>query len=625
MAVEIPVTRRTEIQAPMAEEAINLKAPNAARDTSAQMQGFGNLVEGGIDSYNNYQKVKLSTYDLKTTDKANQFESAMKSRLAEIKNKEGDTSQEYIKFDQDMDELAQSMSTSEDAYDDEYREILQRKLFNTASKLRGSRDVQQSAQQYAYRKKVVGDSVALNQENMLEYGSFVDIKKPETFTQMDVFRDQIIQTRLADADQRGVLVRDENGAVDWNQGSVGADIRTDMGKAIKPLVNGLNELGKVEEAKEVLARYSDYINSADRLSLLKETTESNVKRQALVLLEDKGYNITLDQIDALKEVSAEVKSQMRTQLSIRNSQVDRATKSMGMKSFENAARMLDADQGQATPKFASWKAFEDSKEYKAIAGSINNTQRKALRNIIEKPTTSDPKAMNQILDLMANEDILTMDAADRNALIYQLKPSDQSRIQAQIHKMVSGKSPQGVTQSVNNAYRQLDAAILSLKNEDGKPMFNTMGQTQLGKVLKGEALRQYVTIKADIETKMNSVSGQWDKKDFNEFLAESVNNVKASKDKGGWFGDKTPIKPVNRSPVRKSLSTLNSAKAQGNRSNNAANNSIVNTTQSEEGQRKLDVKNSEDYATLRRLYKEKTGKTATSQRDILQFKNQQGL
>ena len=624
MAVEIPVTRRTEMQAPIGEEQINIKAPNAARDTSAQMQGFGDLVEGGVDSYNNYQKVKLSTYDLKTTDKANQFESAMKSRLAEIKNKEGDTTQDYIKFDQDMDELAQSMSTSEDSYDDEYREILQRKLFNTASKLRGSRDVQQSAQQYAYRKKVVGDSVALNQENMLEYGSFVDIKKPETFTQMDVFRDQIIQTRLADADQRGVLVRDENGAVDWNQGGVGADIRTDMGKAIKPLVNGLNNLGKVEEAQEILSRYSDYLNPSDRLSLAEGTRKSNVKRQALLQLENKGYNMTIADIDAM-DLDVEVKQQMRVQLDIRERRLERSNTSMGRKSFENAARSLEADQGLATPKYASWDAYEQSPEYQNAKDLLNTKQRKALRNIIEKPTTSDPKAMNQILDLMANEDILTMDAADRNALIYQLKPSDQSRIQAQIHKMVSGKSPQGVTQSVNNAYRQLDAAILSLKNENGKPMFNTMGQTQLGKVLKGEALRQYVTIKADIETKMNSVSGQWDKKDFNEFLAESVNNVKAAKGKGGWFGDKTPIKPVTRPPVRKSLSTLNSKKTQTVKPNNAANNSIVTTTQSEQGQRKLDVKNSEDYATLQRLYKEKTGKDTISGQVLNQFKNQQGL
>lgn len=48
MAVEIPVVKRADTMAPIAQEQVNLKAPSL-KDTAAQREGFGDLVEGGID------------------------------------------------------------------------------------------------------------------------------------------------------------------------------------------------------------------------------------------------------------------------------------------------------------------------------------------------------------------------------------------------------------------------------------------------------------------------------------------------------------------------------------------------------------------------------------------------
>lgn len=602
MAVEIPVVKRADAMAPIAQEQVNLQAPSL-KDTSAQREGFGNLVEGAIDSYGQYEKTKLSVYDLKSTDKANQFESTMKARLAEIKSKEGDTTEDYMQFDQDMQKLAEEMTTADEPYGQEYKDILARKLFNTSSKLRGVRDTQQSTQQYAYRKRVVDQSITNDQENMLEYGSYLDITKPETFNQLDQIAQRIVTTRLADADQRGTLVRDANGNIDWEQGDTRDLISNDFAKVIKPMVKSMNNLGKIEESKKVLETFSERMRPSDRIEMMEDIDKSSARVQALGILEANNFSMSLREIDNY-EGTPELRAALRSQMITRKGQEERMLNIQRKRSFESMS--LAIENNAALPdgdprKWASMEAFEQSQQYQAIRTTISPSQKKSLKNQFMGVTESDDFTHIELLNAVADGSILDMDETERAEKLNNLNPSDRRQVEKMIKSQLVDKDDKGVNKAINDMYGKLDDTLLNLTDDKGRSLLNPKNESKLDKALKGDTLAEYTKIKKDIAEKMNSdiIRGQWSRDSQNEYIQEAAQRMKAVRGNQGW-GFSKPVPEITVQPKRNTLTTLNVKREAPAKPTNTPAQTTGQTQKP-----KLDLNTVEGYTEAEKRYKAK--------------------
>lgn len=319
MAVELPRINRAQPQAPQPSQKLDVNLPNIAEATAPIGRAISNSTEKVVDAFSDQQKKQQQVWDTKTTDVNNVFERALKNRLSEIKLKTGDTTKDFVDYEDFAQKTHDEMMASFNDNDPEFKTLLSEKMLNTFGRMKSFKDDQQYEQHFKYQNETSDARVKLDVDNAFSTGMSLDVKRPDTFTSLDAYIKRIEQTRVSQGDRTGMTVRDEKGVPDYFNGPVGAQIRKDVGDTIVPLVKSLNAAGKVEEGKKVLERYSDYLNAADKSNLMNDNNEADVKNQAITHLYDlqasvakanpdnKNRRVMIGDIDKLKNIPEAVK------------------------------------------------------------------------------------------------------------------------------------------------------------------------------------------------------------------------------------------------------------------------------------------------------------------------------
>lgn len=284
MAVELPRVQRAQPQAPQATPKLDVTVPNMAEAAAPLTRAISNTTEKVLDAEQVFQKKQQQVWDTKSTDINNQFERSLKNKLSEIKLKTGDVTKDFIGYNEFAQKQHDELLAQHSEMDNGFKTLLSEKITNTFGRMNSFRDDQQYEQHYKYQNEASDGRVKLDVDNAFNKGMSLDVARPDTFMSFDAYIKRIEQTRIAQGDRTGMTVRDKNGVPDYFSGPVGVQIRKDVGDTIVPLVKSLNAAGKVAEGKEVLNRYSEYLNAADKTNLLNDNNEADVKNQALTHL-----------------------------------------------------------------------------------------------------------------------------------------------------------------------------------------------------------------------------------------------------------------------------------------------------------------------------------------------------
>lgn len=439
MAVELPRVQRAQPQAPQNTPKLDITVPNMAEAAAPLTRAISTTTEKVIDAEQAYQKKQQQVWDTKSTDINNQFERSLKNKLSEIKLKTGDVTKDFIDYNEFAQQQHDELLSNYSSMDNEFKTLLSEKITNTYGRMNSFRDDQQYEQHFKYQNEASDGRVKLDVDNAFNKGMSLDVARPDTFMSFDAYIKRIEQTRVAQGDRTGMTVRDKNGVPDYFSGPVGVQIRKDVGDTVVPLVKSLNAAGKVAEGKEVLRRYSDYLNAADKTNLLNDNNEADVKNQALTHLSNlqdsvaaanpnnKNRRVMLGDIDKLKGLPDAVKFKIIELNDIYNkrqdAEQDRKMETIISTEYE---KLLKRQAGtDAYVSEAEWINSPDAKniiDQGAKPSEINN-----LKAVVVAPLKSKQFALDAFNKATADRTLGTMTPRQISEIWPHLNKEDRTR------------------------------------------------------------------------------------------------------------------------------------------------------------------------------------------------------
>lgn len=566
MPVQIPRIEATQPSAPNSVGRMEVSVPNMAQATAPLAEGIQKGTSKVVDAFearqNEIAKQRASQLDFKSTEEDNSFALWSKQKRAEINQKEGDTTKDWIEYDKQAEERYKQVYSKYESMDSDFKQLLDNKLNTTYRKEQTFRNIEQSEQNYKWKSSVADNKVKLEQDSFFNSGTRLDIKDPETFNNLKTFARDMINTRLAHAEQTGQLTYKEDGTPDFETGPVSVVIRKDIGDAVIPLVKTLNAAGKVAEGKKVIEEYSKYLNAADRAKLMSDNDESDVRNQAINKLSELKLqlgrqDIAISDIDLVGGISEPIRFKMKEL-----NQIEEAKKKQ--ERDRNRENFLDAEYNRLVTKQASTNNYVNEADYvnseegKNAATNTSPEQFERLRKIVAAPIKSSPSALAMLNKGDRDGTLYKMSAEDKIKMYSGLSEDDR-RIAREVMRQQSidaGRSGNKTSELSGATASRAKTIILDNINEQiqSNPMFqyNTKNKKYKNEEYVQNMLKQYGAIinndilmagpaafKAEIQDKIT-----------NKRLQQMINQFKKDKeDDTSWFG-KTKFTGVSQEAAR---------------------------------------------------------------------------
>jgi hypothetical protein len=556
MAVELPRVQRAQPQAPQNTPKLDITVPNIAEAAAPLTRAISTTTEKVIEAEQFYQKKQQQVWDTKSTDINNQFERSLKSKLSEIKLKTGDVTKDFINYNKFAQKQHDELLSNYSDMDNEFKTLLSEKITNTYGRMNSFRDDQQYEQHFKFQNEASDGRVKLDVDNAFNKGMSLDVARPDTFMSFDAYIKRIEQTRVAQGDRTGMTVRDKNGVPDYFSGPVGVQIRKDVGDVLIPLVTSLNSAGKVAEGKEIIDRYSDYLNAADKARLLNDNNESDVKNQAInKLVELKGLKgsdtLYLADIDAMKGISEPIRFKMKEL-----NQIEEVKKTQ--EQDRKREKFLDAEYVRLIDKQSSVNSYATDAEYinspegKNAAANTSPEQFERLRKVAFAPTKSSPSSTAMLNKGDSDGNLYKLSAEDRIKMYAGLSEEDRKVAREVMRQQSIDAGRNGRATELTGATVS-DAKSTILKNINDQLQSNSIFEySNRNKKYKNEEyvqnlIKQYgVLINNDILMAGPAAkTADVQDKITNKRLQQMINQFKKDKeDDSAWFG-KTKFKGVS--------------------------------------------------------------------------------
>lgn len=560
MAVELPRVQRAQPQAPQPSQKLEANVPNIAEATAPLSRAISNANENISNAFVEQQKKQQQVWDTKTTDINNTFERALKNKLSEIKLKTGDTTKDFVDYEDFAQKTHDEMMASFNDNDPQFKTLLSEKMANTFGRMNSFRDDQQYEQHFKYQNEASDGRVKLDIDNAFSKGMKLDVKDPMSFQLFDDYVKRIEQTRISQGDRTGLLIRDDKGIPKQFEGPVGVQIRKDVGDVLIPLVNSLNAAGKVAEGKQIIEMYSsgprDFLNAADKAKLLNDNNESDVRNQAISkLVELKGQKgsdtLYLADIDAMKGISEPIRFKMKEL-----NQIEEVKKTQ--EQDRKREKFLDAEYVRLIDKQSSVNSYATDAEYinspegKNAAANTSPEQFERLRKVAFAPTKSSPSSTAMLNKGDSDGNLYKLSAEDRIKMYAGLSEEDRKVAREVMRQQSIDAGRNGRTTELTGATVS-DAKSTILKNINDQLQSNSIFEySNRNKKYKNEEyvqnlIKRYgVLINNDILMAGPAAkTADVQDKITNKRLQQMINQFKKDKeDDSAWFG-KTKFKGVS--------------------------------------------------------------------------------
>lgn len=462
MAVIIPKLEQMGAPESQSVGRIQTQGPDLNAIQKPAMSGLANVAEAAIDTSNVIKKKELEAKDIRWTEAATNFENRNKVRLEKVSQMKGDPTGVYGDFDKTYNEDYQAVLAL--AQDDDDRKILAAKLQKANGHISLSREMGFTKQYMTWEKEVGDNRVKLYQDRGAVAATILDAANNLGFDGVATSVSNIRSTRAQMALRNGYdikEIKDDNGVfVGYdlsNAPAVEAQIKSDIGDMVIPMVKTLNNAGKVAEAKKIIDEYGSQLNAKDLASLKTDTNEASVTSQAyanLAKFSGGSMRMSRTQINKL-DVPADVKFRMNTmsrQFEFDDNRAKTEQKTLVMQKLEAEV---------ASGNFANVESLmQNSGVYKSNKDILSRKDLDILKSQIEKPIVSDPSAVNTLIQKVSNNESMTY--LEEQELKSKIVPDLYNRI----------KQPDEKKRPVINYGRQyLKNSLEGVTDSDGQPIF----------------------------------------------------------------------------------------------------------------------------------------------------------
>lgn len=466
MAVQLPRIQRSEPQAPLQVEGLQVQTRDMVSPASAGFEGIQKGLSTATDAFVTRQlqidRMALEAVDISSQDLKTQFTNFGKSKLKEISLKTGDTTVDYETYKDEIAKEYNRLMGTVDNYQDGYKKVFSDKLKSANSELQFFAQTQQAEQYVKYETEVLNESAKTNQDSLSNTVQFIDINNPDSFKMVDHYIGTMVNNRVVNARKHGRLAKNEDGSEkvipiygvndkgekvkvtdvpDWESSTVASDIRNDIGGALIPMIKTLNAKGKVAEAKKLLEDYGPmYLNAADRSKLMSDSDEANVRNVAINKLAElektiqstNNRPVMISDIEKVKGISEPERFKMIELNEIKNkrndAERDRKVEILMNTEFE---RLLKVQSGPDA--YINKADYFNSKEFKTTqdqlnslgAGSATISKFNQLGAIVEAPLKSKPASLEKFNTAYKNNTLPNLTPTEVTEIVQGLSEPDK--------------------------------------------------------------------------------------------------------------------------------------------------------------------------------------------------------
>lgn len=499
MPVKIPEIQRMGPVADASVGRLEAKVPDSTKSfeqTSGALARLGGEVVQQIDHF------EAQAADTEATKRDAEYHQWAVTRMSQLREYQGDPTEAYNKFDEEMSEKFNELSGDENL-SPRTREAILKKITNTSNHLQLQRITQAGAQTAKYEEGVAVAAIEIKKNALIEATTLIDPKDPSSLAAFDSIVAEIIKIKLKLGVKIGTVVPDENGNT-FTIGENGEMVRVQMDSSAqyglaKELSEGvynamenLIKSGNIDKAEMLKEKYGQYLDPVKRKQIADDFQTNEVERVAYLAADSKDMSKVLSQIeDPVERAKARDKAEtLRTDRAARR-QRNRDLNSKG--NMSTLASHLQNEMQKRPNRYVGMSELQADPIYKELINKMEPKHQKAIHDLVFAPKVTTDEARVKFHDLLLERDEQFPDGlrgmSSSDLLIYTsgMKPGDRDKAFAQ-HKAINTDTGAEEQAKYRRTSKKLMDALIAAKYVKSDMFGNKpKNAKELDKFLKAES------------------------------------------------------------------------------------------------------------------------------------------
>lgn len=448
MAVQLPQIKRFDPVEQPSVGRIEAPIPDGSKGFQQGVQGVQNVLEV-------MDKAERDAADTEGLKAGSEYDKALNIKLYGDKNTrgaihyKGNPDDVHGSLDKDADDLEASIMKRYEGASARTRKAVERALISKKNQFSDKKITAYGYQRATYENQVEEDSLDLDMNNAGQSIANFDGKNDSTLRPFEANIESIRQTILRGGLKNGTTLQSDDGKFEVLDGDQRLKVnmteisaRRFAEKRSKATYNAVNTLlmsKQPELAKKLIEKYPDYLDSALEAKVNKQITEVEVdvnSSKAVARLENLDYKeqqAALEKMSEKTQEDREVKSRVTDRLYSLQTQ-----RKLGEERNSDAVAeqlMTHIEDEMSKGKYVTYADFQQSEEYIAKMGEVTKKRdRDTIRDMFEKRKKSEPDALAEAYDKVADGGYYGMTGAEFRALESRLSEEHGKWARAQWQK-----------------------------------------------------------------------------------------------------------------------------------------------------------------------------------------------
>lgn len=388
-----------------------------------------------------YEKAQKDQMELTATSAANDYEVKYKTRLAQLKDFEGDPTEAYAQFDADASTWKQDVMSKYANADSNTQNLIRRRMDQVDFRLGDTKSINQALQKSSWVSKTTDGNVSLLKDSAVDLASTFNAKQPDSYLKFDAAMGEIRQRRIEEGRTNGsVSVDPETGNERYSPVLI-EKMRKDVGEAVSDTYRTLTFAGKFEEAQHLMDKYGDEMTAAQKTKLLTEHKDQAITNEALKYVSGVSQQYPDDAMAKLNRIpDLQVRNKAIDLFAAQSRHFEQAKSTASKQALDDIGNYIQA-RAQAGQPILSKEELENDKHFQEISGHFQNPKDyQAAIDMVEAPKHSDEKQKASAYDALINGQLGQMSYPEFRQAMRGLNQADQNKFETEWKKAQGGGS-----------------------------------------------------------------------------------------------------------------------------------------------------------------------------------------
>lgn len=419
-----------------------------AQDQSRLISGRTNtLVSLGDDLGKIYQDYEDRKIDQLSTEAEQEYSAWNVTTLEKLKKAEGDPTQAFAQYDEEEEKVFNEILQKRGG---EVSERVQRHVASNLAKSRNTQRIrmlqQRGLQQEVYDNNLFEAGLKKKREDLTTSASVIRVDDDSSFLLYDENLSAITTSIAKRGLRNGTAQRVDEDSTDFNHAYRNEDgeivkvkmsliakqrVAKEVSEGVTQTIEILLANGEIDKAKKMKERYAKVIDAKNEVKLVKKINKDEVKNtafQTVGRIETKPEAQRIAEVDKIKdpEVKSEVLKILDANTRRRENLRERKQKRNYNRLANHVLSRMDSDR-----PFYGLSDLENDPLYKQTWDNLSPKQKTTVKEMVESPKKTNPKAEIKMQDLLfgrdPNHDINTITPEDFATYLTGLNDSDRKK------------------------------------------------------------------------------------------------------------------------------------------------------------------------------------------------------